>query len=186
MIGSVNVPIFVPDEEVSFSNLLKQSAAFGTGGWWQGGGHMKANPAFMETVKAKVPLDSKVVVACQKGLRSLAAAEQLVGAGYTTVSWLSGGYDSATKADFDTTNGKDMRYGTVAGLRGMIGWTPVQQAEGNAVAGGILNVLGWIAVGAVLNFASMVRSLRRGWRKRARRLTPSSLPRATRFIRREG
>jgi hypothetical protein len=75
------------------------------------------------------------VVACQKGLRSLAACEALVGAGYKRVAWLSGGFDSATKTDFETNNGKDPRYGGVAGVRGMIGWTRVQQEEEKALGG---------------------------------------------------
>jgi hypothetical protein len=41
--GSVNVPLFVEDDDRSISGLLKQFAAYGTGGWWMGGGHMKAN-----------------------------------------------------------------------------------------------------------------------------------------------
>jgi rhodanese-related sulfurtransferase len=154
-VGSVNAPVYVNDDSASLGNLMKQLAAFGTGGWWQGGGHMKANPDFLSTVQSKIPFTSKVVVSCQKGLRSLAAAEMLVKTGYTEVAWLSGGYDSATKADFDTTNGKDMRHGTVAGVRGIIGWTPVQQEEGNAVAGGIYKFLGYVAIFAAANFASM-------------------------------
>jgi len=134
---AINVPIFVVDEEASFSNLLKQAAALGTGGWWQGGQHMKTNPSFIADVTARLPVDSNpaIVVACQKGLRSLAACEALVGAGYQRVAWLSGGFDSATKTDFETNNGKDPRYGGVAGVRGMIGWTRVQQEEEKALGG---------------------------------------------------
>ena len=179
--GSVNVPLFVDDDDTSFGTLLKQSAAFGTGGWWLGGGHMKTNrhagcgggrvlacshaprdssdtqhsdarlapvPAarsnFIGEVLAAVPKDKPVVVACQKGLRSLSACEQLVRAGYPTVAWLNGGFDAATKADFDTTTEKDMRYGGVAGVSGMIGWTKVQQQEQVALGGGVFEVLKWV------------------------------------------
>ena len=104
----------------------------------------RARSNFIGEVQAAVPKDKPVVVACQKGLRSLAACEQLVRAGYPTVAWLNGGYDAATLADFDTTTGKDMRYGGVAGVSGMIGWTKVQQQEQVALGGGVFEVLKWV------------------------------------------
>jgi len=128
--GSVNVPLYLVDPDRSLGGLLKQWAAFGTGGWWLGGAHMKTNPDFLLDTLRKLPKDKPVVVACQKGLRSLTACEQLVKAGYPTVAWLSGGFDAAAKEHFDSDTGKDMRYGSVAGVSGMIGWTKVQQEEG--------------------------------------------------------
>ena len=49
--------------------------------------------------------------------------------GYETVAWLSGGFDAATAADFDTSNGKDMRFGAVGGLSGALGLSDVQREE---------------------------------------------------------
>ena len=72
--------------------LIKQSTAFGMGGWWLGGRHMVSNKKFMEEVEAQVPKDAKVIVCCQKGLRSLMACEQMVRLGFTEVAWLSGGF----------------------------------------------------------------------------------------------
>ena len=56
------------------------------------------------------------------------AAPQVRG-GYETVAWLSGGFDAATAADFDTSNGKDMRHGAVGGLSGALGLSDVQREE---------------------------------------------------------
>lgn len=70
--GAVNVPVYVDEDEVSPGALIKQATAMGMGGWWLGGGHMKPNPQFMQQVQQQVPKnDSKVIVACQKGLRSV-------------------------------------------------------------------------------------------------------------------
>jgi rhodanese-related sulfurtransferase len=66
-------------------------------------------PAYPAQVQAKVPADAKVIVACQKGLRSLAACEQLAKAGYAQIAWLNGGFDTARKGDIATTNGVDVR-----------------------------------------------------------------------------
>ena len=60
--------------------------------------------------------------------------------GYATVSWLCGGFDSAAAGDFDTSNGKDMRYGAVGGLSGALGLSDVQREEAARRAG----VPGWV------------------------------------------
>ena len=58
----------------------------------------------------------QVIVSCQKGLRSLAAAEQLSRAGYDTLGWINGGLDTAADNTLPTTNGKDLRYGGIGGV----------------------------------------------------------------------
>jgi rhodanese-related sulfurtransferase len=60
-------------------------------------------------VQARVPKDTGVIIGCQKGLRSLAAAEQLSRAGYSKVAWINGGFDTARPGDLATTNGRDIR-----------------------------------------------------------------------------
>jgi hypothetical protein len=57
-----------------------------------------------------------VIVSCQKGLRSLAAAEQMSRAGYQNLAWINGGLDTAGKDTLPTTNGVDLRYGGVGGV----------------------------------------------------------------------
>jgi hypothetical protein len=50
----MQAPLFVPDNALDPSSLLKQMSAFGMGGWWLGGAHMKPNTAFLSTVQQKV------------------------------------------------------------------------------------------------------------------------------------
>lgn len=85
-------------------------SAFGMGGWWLGTTHMEPNVDFLKEVQAKVPKDAKVIVLCQKGLRSLAACEQLSKAGYNTLAWVNGGCDTATLGDLPVKDNKDIRY----------------------------------------------------------------------------
>ena len=69
--------------------------------------------------------------------------------GYATVSWLSGGFDAATAADFDTSNGKDMRFGAVGGLAGALGLSDVQREEaarGRSVPGWVTPVIAFALV----------------------------------------
>lgn len=58
---------------------------------------------------ANVPKDSQVIVGCQRGLRSLAACEQLKRAGFPTVAWVNGGFDMAQRGDLPTAGNKDLR-----------------------------------------------------------------------------
>jgi len=131
VIGATNVPLFMVDDDTSIGGLLKQMSAFGMGGWWLGGQHMRPNSKFLPTVLASLPnKDEPIVVACQKGLRSLASCEQLSRAGYTNISWLNGGFDAVEKGDgFATTDDKDLRYAGIGGVSAILGWTPVQQQE---------------------------------------------------------
>lgn len=129
LVDAVAVPVFVPEDKNDIEAILKKSSAFGMGGWWLGGSHMKANENFMRDVQKAVSKDSKVIVACQKGLRSLAAAEQLSRAGYQTLAWINGGLDTAGGGALPTTNGRDVRYGGIGGVSQLLGWTDVQRAE---------------------------------------------------------
>lgn len=63
-------------------------------------------------MREKVPLDANVVVGCQRGLRSLAACEQLSRAGYGRLAWVNGGFDTAVEGDLPTQpDNTDIRWG---------------------------------------------------------------------------
>ncbi|GKD14827.1 rhodanese-like domain-containing protein 11, chloroplastic, partial [Tanacetum coccineum] len=64
-----------------------------TGGWWSG------VPTLSYTITSSYQKSQrnslKITVACQKGLRSLAACEQLYNAGYRNLFWVRGGLEAA-------------------------------------------------------------------------------------------
>lgn len=145
--GAVNVPLFVEDPSTSFSTAMKKFAAVSTGGWWLGGTHMIPNNDFLAQVQAQVPKDKGIIIGCQKGLRSLAGAEQLARAGYGKIAWINGGFDTARPGDLSTSNGKDIRYAGIGGLSEVLGWTEVQQEENaGQFMGGVNGVLSIVAV----------------------------------------
>ncbi|KAF6254465.1 Rhodanese-like domain-containing protein [Scenedesmus sp. NREL 46B-D3] len=147
IVGAVTVPLYVEDPSNSFASLLKKSATIGTGGWWLGGTHMIPNDDFLAQVQAQIPKDTPVVVACQKGLRSLAAAEQLSRAGYSKLAWINGGFDTARPGDLPTTNDKDVRYAGIGGLSEALGWTEVQQEYNQGqFLGGVENILKFVGL----------------------------------------
>mmetsp|Transcript_9365 Transcript_9365/g.23264 ORF Transcript_9365/g.23264 Transcript_9365/m.23264 type:complete len:150 (+) Transcript_9365:708-1157(+) len=98
-------------------------SAFGMGGWWLGNKHMRLNTRFMGSVRRGIPTDANVIVACQKGLRSLSACEQLAKNGYAKVAWVTGGFDSAEPGDLPVKGGKDIRFAGNGGLSDVVGWT---------------------------------------------------------------
>jgi len=144
--NAVEVPLFVLEDDPSVGTLIKQATAFGMGGWWLGGAHMKPNPNFLGEVQARIPQDAKLLVVCQKGLRSLAACEQLARAGYKTLAWVNGGLDTARPGQVATKNGVDIRMAGIGGLSELLGWTEVQQETGKGFAGGYQNIIKGVAV----------------------------------------
>lgn len=128
--GAVCAPLYVPESFDSLPNLMKHASWFGMGGWWLGGVHMKPNPDFMAAVRSAVPEDAKLVVACQKGLRSLAAAEQLARAGFGELAWINGGLDTAARGDLEVEGPDgvdDLRYAGIGGMSEVLGMTAVQK-----------------------------------------------------------
>jgi rhodanese-related sulfurtransferase len=72
--GAKNVPVVEPD-------------AFG---------HMQFNPHFIEIAEANFGKDAKLISGCQKGGRSIKAAELLLAAGFTNVLDMRGGFGGET------------------------------------------------------------------------------------------
>lgn len=72
--GAKNVPVVEPD----------------------GYGRMALNPRFLEVVEANFPKDAKCITGCQKGGRSLKAAQLLLQAGFTNVVDMRGGFGGET------------------------------------------------------------------------------------------
>jgi hypothetical protein len=93
-----------------------------------------------DRITAQVPKDTKVIVACQKGLRSLAACEQLSRAGFTDIAWVNGGFDNSQPGEVPTKESEDIRLAGIGGVSSILGWTQVQQ-ETSGPAGGFKSVL---------------------------------------------
>ena len=57
---------------------------------------MQFNSQFVEIVKANFGKDAKCITGCEKGIRSMKAAELLLSAGFTNVVDMRGGYGGET------------------------------------------------------------------------------------------
>lgn len=61
-------------------------------------GRMQMNPRFVEIVEANFGKDAKCITGCQKGGRSMKAAELLLMAGFSNVVDMRGGFGGETDA----------------------------------------------------------------------------------------
>ena len=83
----------------------------------------------MPDVVAAIPKSAHIIVACQKGLRSLASCEQLYKAGYRNLYWLSGGFDGAEEGEFKREGLRPLKLAGIGGLSEFLGWTDVQRQQ---------------------------------------------------------
>ncbi|XP_002962237.2 rhodanese-like domain-containing protein 11, chloroplastic [Selaginella moellendorffii] len=125
--GSVWIPVYDSDKNMDPGALLKKLSTFAMGGWWSGLALMKYNERFMPDLVATVPKSANVIVACQKGLRSLAACEQMYKAGYRNIFWLSGGFDAVEEGEFEREGPQALKLAGIGGISEFLGWTDVQR-----------------------------------------------------------
>ncbi|GKV06027.1 hypothetical protein SLEP1_g17964 [Rubroshorea leprosula] len=116
--GSLHVPLFVKDLDNSPITLLKKWVHFGYIGLWTGQNFTMINPEFLKQVEAAVPdKETKLLVACGEGLRSMMAASKLHTGGYKKLGWLAGGFNRAGDDDFPAVEGPEkLQYATIGGF----------------------------------------------------------------------
>eukprot|EP00256_Glycine_max_P069182 XP_025983777.1 rhodanese-like domain-containing protein 10 [Glycine max] len=116
--GSLHVPMFVEDTDNSPITLLKKWVHFGYIGLWTGQYLTTLNSEFLIQVENSIPTgkETKLLVACGGGLRSMAAASKLYNGGYKNLGWLAGGFNLSKNNDFPTVEGKEkLQHATVGG-----------------------------------------------------------------------
>ncbi|XP_010533995.1 PREDICTED: rhodanese-like domain-containing protein 11, chloroplastic [Tarenaya hassleriana] len=127
--GSSWIPIFDDDDGIDPGTLSRKVTNFMMGGWWSGAPTVSYNQQFLPKVEEKFPKDVELIVACQKGLRSLAACELLYNAGYKTLFWVQGGLESAEEEDLVTEGSQPLKFAGIGGFSEFLGWTDQQRAQ---------------------------------------------------------
>lgn len=126
--GSAWVPIFDIDNALDVGALSRKITNFVMGGWWSGSPTFFYDKNFISKVEATFPKDSDLIVVCQKGLRSLAACEQLYNAGYKNLFWVQGGLEAAEEEDFQREGPQPFKLAGIGGVSEFFGWTDQQRA----------------------------------------------------------
>lgn len=126
--GSTWIPIFDVDTSFDAGTLSRKVTEFMMGGWWSGVPTLSYDNQFLMKVLEKFPKDTDLIVACQKGLRSLAASELLYNAGYENLFWVQGGLEAAEEEDLEREGPQPFKFAGIGGLSEFLGWTDQQRA----------------------------------------------------------
>ncbi|XP_075519568.1 rhodanese-like domain-containing protein 11, chloroplastic isoform X2 [Primulina tabacum] len=126
--GSTWIPIFDTDDQFNVGTLSRKITGFMMGGWWSGIPILSNNKEFVSKVADKFSKDTDLIVACQKGMRSLAACELLYNAGYENIFWVQGGLEAAEEEDLEREGPQPFKFAGIGGLSEFLGWTDQQRA----------------------------------------------------------
>ncbi|KAK2974660.1 hypothetical protein RJ640_030268 [Escallonia rubra] len=126
--GSTWIPIFDVDSRFDAGALSMKVTNFMMGGWWSGVPTLSYDNQFLTKVKKEFPEDTDLIVACQKGLRSLAACELLYNAGYKNLFWVQGGLEAAEEEDLVREGPQPFKFAGIGGFSEFLGWTDQQRA----------------------------------------------------------
>ncbi|XP_074381733.1 rhodanese-like domain-containing protein 11, chloroplastic [Apium graveolens] len=126
--GSTWIPVFDVESTFNVGTLPKKVSNFMMGGWWSGVPTLSYNTQFLSEAEKKFSKDKDLILACQKGLRSLAACEILYNAGYRNLFWVQGGLEAAEEEDLEREGPQPFRFAGIGGLSEFIGWTDQQRA----------------------------------------------------------
>lgn len=148
--GSAWVPIFDVDNAADIGALSKKITNFVMGGWWSGIPMLSYDKNFISRVEAMFPKDADLIVICQKGLRSLAACEQLYNAGYRNLFWVQGGLEAAEEEDFQREGPQPFKLAGIGGVSEFFGWTDQQRVVGAKEGWGYRLVFTGRLIGAIV------------------------------------
>ncbi|XP_051136602.1 rhodanese-like domain-containing protein 11, chloroplastic isoform X2 [Andrographis paniculata] len=126
--GSTWIPLFEVDDRAEAGTIARKVTDFVMGGWWSGVPTLSYNKEFVSKVEEKFPKDTDLIVACQKGLRSLAACEALYNAGYENLFWVQEGLEAAEEEDLEREGPQSFKLAGIGGLSEFLGWTDQQRA----------------------------------------------------------
>nr|AKM76373.1 rhodanese/cell cycle control phosphatase superfamily protein [Erodium texanum] len=131
-----HVPLFIENTDNDIGTIVKRTLHNNFSGLFYGLPFTKPNTEFVQTVKSQLPPESKVLIVCQEGLRSAAAADRLEKAGFENIACISSGLQSVKPGLFDTEGSTELQD---AGKAGLV-----------TIQGDISRVLGAILVCALL------------------------------------
>lgn len=125
--GSTWIPIFEVDNKIDAGTLSRKVTNFMMGGWWSGVPTLSYDDQFLSKIAEKFPKDTDLIVACQKGLRSLAACELLYNASYRNLFWIQGGLEAAEEEDLEREGPQPFKLAGIGGVSEFLGWTDQQR-----------------------------------------------------------
>ncbi|XP_010506034.1 PREDICTED: rhodanese-like domain-containing protein 9, chloroplastic [Camelina sativa] len=111
-----HVPLFIYNEDNDIGTIIKRTVHNNFSGLFFGLPFTKMNPEFLKYVRNEFPQDSKLLLVCQEGLRSAAAASRLEEAGYENIACVTSGLQSVKPGTFESVGSTELQKAGKAGL----------------------------------------------------------------------
>lgn len=111
-----HVPLFIENNDSDFGTIVKRTVHNNFSGLFFGLLFTKPNPDFVRSVKDRFSADSKLLLVCQEGLRSAAAANKLDEAGFQNIACVTSGLQSVKPGTFDSVGSVELQNAGKAGL----------------------------------------------------------------------
>ncbi|KAF8007173.1 hypothetical protein BT93_K1236 [Corymbia citriodora subsp. variegata] len=111
-----HVPLFVENQDNDFGTIIKRQLHNNFSGLFFGLPFTKPNPEFVQSVKSQFSPQSKILLVCQEGLRSTAAANKLEQVGYENIACITSGLQSVKPGMFESVGSTELQNAGKAGL----------------------------------------------------------------------
>ncbi|GKV25793.1 hypothetical protein SLEP1_g35185 [Rubroshorea leprosula] len=111
-----HVPLFIENQDNDFGTVIKRTVHNNFAGLLFGLLFTKPNPNFLQSVRSQFSPESKLLIVCQEGLRSAAAAKELEQAGFQNIACITSGLQSVTPGTFDSIGSTELQNAGKAGL----------------------------------------------------------------------
>ncbi|XP_026413373.1 rhodanese-like domain-containing protein 9, chloroplastic [Papaver somniferum] len=111
-----HVPLFIEDKDNDPGTIVKRTVHNNFSGLFFGIPFTKRNTEFVKSVGSQFSPDSKLLLVCQEGLRSSAAANELEKAGFENISCITSGLQSVKPGTFESVGSAELQNAGKAGL----------------------------------------------------------------------
>ncbi|XAR68572.1 hypothetical protein NMG60_11003749 [Bertholletia excelsa] len=111
-----HVPLFIENKDNDLGTIIKRTVHNNFSGLFFGLPFTKPNPDFVQSVKSQFQPDRKLLLVCQEGLRSTAAAAQLEDAGFQNIACITSGLQSVKPGTFESVGSSELKDAGKAGL----------------------------------------------------------------------
>ncbi|EXC30868.1 hypothetical protein L484_028047 [Morus notabilis] len=111
-----HVPLFIENEDNDFGTIVKRTLHNNFSGLFFGLPFTKPNPEFVQSVKSQFSLGSKLLLVCQEGLRSTAAANKLEETGFQNLACIVSGLQTVKPGTLDSVGSTELQDAGKAGL----------------------------------------------------------------------
>ncbi|KAF4374502.1 hypothetical protein CsatB_019649 [Cannabis sativa] len=111
-----HVPLFIENKDNDLGTIVKRTLHNNFSGLFFGLPFTKPNSEFVQSVKSKFQPGNKLLLVCQEGLRSTAAANKLEQAGFENVACIISGLQTVKPGTFDTVGTTELQDAGKAGL----------------------------------------------------------------------